>query len=99
MHPSREHFNVCSKRPGYNSMLRWSDVYKWGVCIVSYHHRLGYYYYCGCYSSWGQYKKFVIPSLGLIRSEPISDFFDVWLTGDSHHPQDMTSVCHWKLPQ
>ena len=34
----------------------------------------------------------------LIRSDPISDFCDVWLTGGSHHPQDMLSVCRWNFP-
>ena len=38
-------------------------------------------------------------AIRLIRSEPISDFCDVWLTGGSHHPQDRTSACLWKLPQ
>ena len=36
-------------------------------------------------------------AIRLIWSEPISDFRDVWLTGDSHHLHDRASVCRWKL--
>ena len=34
-----------------------------------------------------------------IRSEPISDFCDIWKRCGFHHPLNRTLVCCWKLPQ
>ena len=50
-------------------------------------------------SAYVRDKSLSFQAVRLIRSKPISDFCDIWLTGGSQHPQDRTSVCRWKLPQ